>query len=66
MGIYCLHMLVGWLGTSACSRISMLGEIMHINTLMFDAIIFMVCLVLTIFIRCINNKLNWKWVKYTV
>jgi len=66
MGVYCVHMLIGWMVLIAGSKYSVIERIMCINTLFFDAYIFIISLGITIFIRCINQKLNWKWVNYIV
>lgn len=66
MGIYCLHVLIGQWAVAESSSINILKNILFVNTLIFDAIIFVTCLVITIFIRYLNRKLKWSWIKYSV
>ncbi|MCQ2520936.1 MAG: acyltransferase [Lachnospiraceae bacterium] len=66
MGIYCTHNLVGWMIQSVRSHIPLLEKTLPIDTLLFDTIVFALCLLFTTLIRCINHKLKWKWLKYTM
>lgn len=58
MGIYCMHMLIGWALNVLCP------DRLWQGTLIFDMVIFVIGLVATSVIRLINLKLNWKWVSY--
>lgn len=60
MGIFCLHTLVG-----NC-MLRFLYESPIYQTLGCDVLIFLLCLCISILIRWVNTKLNWKWMSYVV
>ena len=59
MGIYCSHLLIGnvLLHTVYIKQFS--------GTILFNILIFVLGLVLTILIRFINKKIKWKWLEYS-
>lgn len=65
MGIYCMHVLVGWILQKRAAKFDVINSLLHLDTLCFDILIFLICLVVTMLIKYLNNRLKWKWIDYT-
>ena len=65
MGIYCMQGIIGWFLPYIGARIPAIGNRLGSGTLVFDAWIFVVGLLVTIVARVVNSKLNWKWIEWS-
>ena len=65
MGIYCLHLIIGWaLDVIASFHMDLFPTKFGRDTLVFDVIVFAISLVITMIIRLISGKLKFKFTDY--
>ncbi|MCQ2516484.1 MAG: acyltransferase [Saccharofermentans sp.] len=67
MGIYCTHLFVGWiLDIISSFNMNLFPNRFYRDTLIFDAIVFIIGALFTILIKLLAQKTKWKWISYIV